>query len=177
MSVPARKLATNSVWCWSGIAAFCVLLRDISDGGARASRRGAIHRRASRVAGGCGAACRGTSATPSTVTAAAVGMPSTSPRNPPTEVSNSDGKLPRSTWGTGSPLRRPCRSYGTSVDWIYENMIAFAVRRLSCTIEHPERLGKEVPRAFVDELLLAHRLVEVATELLSNEFVFRFRRT
>src|ERR1700720_4202891 len=34
MSVPARKLATNSVWCWSGIAAFCVLLPDISDGGA-----------------------------------------------------------------------------------------------------------------------------------------------
>jgi hypothetical protein len=34
MSVLARKLATNSVWCWSGIAAFCVLLPDISDGGA-----------------------------------------------------------------------------------------------------------------------------------------------
>ena len=34
MSVPARKLATNSGWCWSGIAAFCVLLPDISDGGA-----------------------------------------------------------------------------------------------------------------------------------------------
>jgi hypothetical protein len=34
MSVPARKLATNSVWCWSEIAAFCVLLPDISDGGA-----------------------------------------------------------------------------------------------------------------------------------------------
>ena len=45
MSVLARRLATNSVWCWSGIAAFCVLLPDISDGGAEmAGDRGRQHR-------------------------------------------------------------------------------------------------------------------------------------